>query len=302
MVNIKTVPCNEKLDQIINILNQDGCIVIEDLLNTAELKALQSDLGNLFDKVPMCEGNFYGFQTKRISGLFTKSKICQKMATFDKILGVMDAFLLKGCDQYQINLTQGISIEAGEKPQIIHQDDPMFPFKHDGYEVMLNCMWAVDDFTRENGATYLVPGSHKWPRTDVIDLEKMRLPQKNEITQGVMKAGSVLIYLGSLYHSGGDNKTKTPRRGAVISYSLGWLKQAENSFLAYSLDEVRTMPERLQRLLGYFVHSPNLGSVDGRDPIELLGPQNDKKLFTEFIPEEANKIIKEYRRTFEEAA
>jgi len=111
-----------------------------------------------------------------------------------------------------------------------------------------------------------------------------------------MTAGSVLIYLGSLYHSGGQNKTNTSRRGAVISYSLGWLRQAENSYLAYSQEEVSKMPERLQRLLGYFVHSPNLGSVNGRDPIELLSNEGSSDItFTEFIPEEAQKILRQYK-------
>jgi len=296
MATVKTVSANTRAQDIIKILKDDGCVVIEGLIEKDNVKKVQSDLKEQFAKTPDCSGDFYGYKTKRFGSLFTKSPVFSKMATLPVISKIMDAFLLPGCEQYQINLTQAISIGANEDPQIIHQDDPMFPFMHPDHEVMVNCMWAIDDFTIENGATQLVPGSHKWERVKVIDPEKMRLPKDNEITQGVMTAGSVLIYLGSLYHSGGQNKTNTSRRGAVISYSLGWLRQAENSYLAYSQEEVSKMPERLQRLLGYFVHSPNLGSVNGRDPIELLSNEGSSDItFTEFIPEEAQKILRQYK-------
>jgi len=300
---VETLSANAEMADIINILGRDGCVVLENVLNETALTKLQADLRESFDKTENCHGDFYGYSTKRLGALFTKSEICQQMAIEPSVLSVMDKFLLKGCEQYQINLTQGISIGSGEQTQIMHQDDPMFPFMHPDHEAMINCMWAVDDFTAENGATYLVPGSHKWPREQVIDPDQMRLPQPHEITQGVMKAGSVLIYFGSLYHSGGNNMTQKPRRGAVISYCLGWLRQAENSYLAYSREEARAMPERLQRLLGYFVHSPNLGSVEGRDPIELLQGNNlSHAQFEEFIPENAQEILRQYKESQKTAA
>ena len=86
------------------------------------------------------------------------------MSVDPRILAVMDAFLLKSCRAYQLNLTQAIQIGPGEPQQLIHADDLMFSFEHPGREAMINCMWAVDEFTKENGATLLVPGSHKWRR------------------------------------------------------------------------------------------------------------------------------------------
>ncbi len=207
----------------------------------------------------------------------------------------MDEFLLPGCSQYQVNLTQAISIGSKEPQQIMHQDDPMFPFLHPGQEAMINCMWAVDDFTAENGATVLVPGSHKWPREESLNLALNDLPPE-KIIPGVMKKGSVLIYLGSLFHCGGHNKTQNRRCGAVISFSLGWLRQAENSYLGYSLKDLEKMPERLQELLGYFVHQPNLGSVDGRHPMQFL--KGDKtEIFTEHLPEQVKPMVKAYRES-----
>src|SRR5271163_4294629 len=170
-------------------------LLIENVLDKQELDKLRKELGPHFEETPNCTGDFYGHATKRVSSLIAKSTLCQQMTVHPVILAVMDEFLLKGCRQYQINLTQAIQIGPGEPQQIMHPDDPLFPFVHPGYEAMINCMWAVDEFTAENGATNVVPGSHKWER---IGLLPERVPLPDEITQGVMPAGSVLIFFGSL--------------------------------------------------------------------------------------------------------
>ena len=170
----------------------------------------------------------------------------------------------------------------------MHVDDLMFSFAHPGREAMINGMWAVDDFTKENGATLLVPGSHTWPRD--------RAPELNEMAQGVMRKGSVLIYFGSLLHAGGANWTELPRTGIVTSYCLGWLRQAENQYLAVPPDIARSLPEQLQRLLGYFVHEPNLGCVEGQDPLRILKEGGaGSSPFQEFIPKEVQPLLEEHR-------
>jgi ectoine hydroxylase-related dioxygenase (phytanoyl-CoA dioxygenase family) len=290
MPAVKTVPANTEAAIINQILEEDGCIVLSSVLNDLQLKRLQNELAENFGKIPMCQGNFFGFATKRMSSVLAKSEISRDMTVHPAILQAMDHFLLKSCRQYQVNLTQAIQIWPGEPAQIIHTDDLMFPFELPvrGDQKMINCMWAVDDFTSENGATQLVPGSHKWPRE--------RQAEEHEIVQGVMSAGSVLIYFGSLLHGGGANRSTKPRTGLVLSYCLGWLRQAENSYLALPLDLVKTWPERLQKLLGYFVHEPNLGCVEGQDPIALLnGEITTNGEFKEFLPAEVQGLLQEYR-------
>jgi ectoine hydroxylase-related dioxygenase (phytanoyl-CoA dioxygenase family) len=295
MVQIQRVSPGEGREIINNILDRDGCIIIENVLSAAELAALKAELDPHFLKTALCHGDFYGHQTKRLSGLVEKSASCRSMCVQPKILEVMDAFLLKGSREYQLNLTQAIRIGPGEPEQIIHPDDPMFPFEHPGIEAMINCMWAVDDFTAENGATQAVPGSHRWP--------KDRRPEAHEILQAEMPAGSVLIYFGSLLHGGGANRTQKPRTGVVLSYNLGWLKQAENHFLAVPRAAAARYPERLQRLLGYFVHMPNLGCVEGQDPIRLLRGEHIQDVgFEEFLPEEVRPLLEEHRRQALKAA
>jgi ectoine hydroxylase-related dioxygenase (phytanoyl-CoA dioxygenase family) len=223
-----------------------------------------------------------------MSGIIRKSAVSRKMTLLPPILGVMDHFLLKSCREYQLNLTQAIQIGPGEPAQIIHTDELLFPFDHPGCQAMLNCMWAVTDFTAENGATIVVPGSHKWPAD--------RQPQPHEITQGVMPAGSVLIYFGGLLHAGGANTTNKPRTGLVLSYCLGWLRQVENHYLSIPLEDVRGYPKRLQKLLGYFVHEPNMGCVEGQDPIHLVqGKDIVNGRFEEFMPQEVKTMLREHR-------
>ena len=300
MAKVQKVKTDENIGVINEILERDGCIVIENVLEKGEVRNLKKELRPHFDETPNCTGDFYGHATKRLSSLIAKSSLCQQMAMHPVILAAMDEFLLRGCRQYQINLTQAIQIGPGEPQQLMHPDDPLFPFVHPGYEAMINCMWAVDDFTAENGATNVVPGSHKWERAGLIP---ERQPLAHEITQGVMPAGSVLIYFGSLLHCGGANRTAKPRTGIVVSYCQGWLRQSENQYLAVPLELAKTLPERLQRLLGYFVHEPNLGQIEGRDPIELLqGKDIVNAGFEEFLPAELQPLLDEHKARLKAAA
>ncbi|MBU0799787.1 MAG: phytanoyl-CoA dioxygenase family protein [Alphaproteobacteria bacterium] len=295
MTRLESVKSTEDISKIIEILDRDGCIVIEDLLSAKDVERLNAELTPHFTQTPNCHGDFYGYVTKRLSSLIAKSVYCQGMAVNPVILSVMDAILLRTCSQYQLNLTQGIQIGPGEPAQIIHRDDLMFPFPHTGSEWMINCMWAIDDFTLENGATQLVPGSHKW--------EPTRQPEDSEIIQATMKSGSMLIYMASLLHGGGENRSQKSRTGVVMSYSLGWLRQAENQYLATPLSVARHFPERLQRLIGYFAHEPNLGSVEGQDPILLLqGKDIVNAGFEEFLSEESRVLLREYREGVRKAA
>ena len=129
---------------------------------------------------PCSDGIFHGYKTKRVGAMVAKSPVCQTMALHPTVLALMDHFLLPHCADYQINLTQLISIGPGERQQVVHLDDTMFPFVHAGHQALLNVMWAVDDFSAANGATHIAPGSHLWPRE--------RLPTDHEVIQSEMAA------------------------------------------------------------------------------------------------------------------
>jgi ectoine hydroxylase-related dioxygenase (phytanoyl-CoA dioxygenase family) len=123
-------------------------------------------------------------------------------------------------------------------------------------------MWALDDFTPENGATLVVPGSHRWPPD--------RRAVDGEAVAAVMPAGSVLFYAGSVLHAGGANRTAAPRLGVILEYCAGWLRPQENHVLGVPKAIVRELPDRLRELLGYGIHGSLLGYVDGRHPAKFL--------------------------------
>ena len=276
--------------EIIDAIERDGGAVLDTALGPGEAGALRRDATRLLAQTPRCDGIFHGYRTKRVGAMIAKSPTCRAMAMHPTVLAAMDHFLLPHCANYQINLSQLISIDPGERQQVVHLDDTMFPFVHAGHQAMLNVMWAVDDFTAANGATHIAPGSHLWPRD--------RLTTEQEVVQAEMAAGSCMIYLGSVRHGGGANRTACPRRGVVVSYCLGWLRQSENQYLAISPADVRAFPEPLQRLIGYFVHEPNLGMVEGQDPLAWLHDPEGlaKQGFRDFLPPEIHQWLEQHYR------
>jgi ectoine hydroxylase-related dioxygenase (phytanoyl-CoA dioxygenase family) len=287
------VPRTATPAQVIEVLRRDGAVIIDQLLGDTGTRQLAADADHWLAQAPSCQGHFFGFKTQRVGTMVEKSAVCRDMVLDPTVLAVTGHFLLPHCTQYQLMVSQLIAINPGERQQIIHADDPMFPFAKPGdMQVMVNTMWAIDDFTEDNGATHIVPGSHAWPRGE-------RLPQPDEVCQSVMTKGSCLIWLGSSFHAGGANRTTGPRRSVAIAYNLGWMKSQENYYLSIPLDTVRSYPARLQELLGFFVHRPNLNTVEGRDPAELLqigAPASPHQLkeYQEFIPSAAIELIKQY--------
>jgi ectoine hydroxylase-related dioxygenase (phytanoyl-CoA dioxygenase family) len=256
---------NAPVDAVSQALEQDGAVIVEDLVQSDALARLGTELSPWFARAPCGEGLFFGRRTRRFSGLFAKSAASWPLAIHPFVLAVVERALRVGeaghCDAVQLNLTQAIGLEPGQASQAPHRDDALFPFAHD-FELMVNAMWALDRFTVDNGATLIAPGSNRWDRT--------RAPMAAEFAAADAPAGSVILWLGSTLHCGGANRSAQIRRGVTLSYSLGWLAQAEKLLLTTPPDLARRMPERLQRLLGYQVHRPNLGWIEERDPLEWL--------------------------------
>lgn len=253
---------NDILVGDLDALQRDGFVVLDGLLSEVELKALVEELEPWLRRTPRCEGDFHGRSTTRVNGLLSKAAMVQRLALHPRILPLAEAVLAPACDCIRLNMTQAIRIHPGQKAQAAHRDEEMWPADPNGQVWSLNVMWAVSDFTEANGATRL------WPRSHVDRLG--RTPDPSQAIQGVMRAGSALIYLGGLTHSGGANRSQTDRTGLVIGYCAGWLRTYEEQFLAYPREAARDFPIELQRLIGYRHHRPNLGNWEGQDPIEFL--------------------------------
>lgn len=285
--SIERVKASEDINKIMHIMDRDGAVIITGLMPNNEVEELHKELDVLFQQAPFCQGLFYGNNTKRLHSLVAKSENCRKMVMHNLMLEIMKRVLEGFCDKIQLNLTQGIQIWPGEKAQVLHRDDSMFPFKTKPFEFMVNAMWAYSEFTKDNGATIVVPGSHKWE-------DKNRIPKSSEITQAEMKPGEVLVYLGSLIHAGGENRSSSPRTGIAISYCLGWLRQSENQYFAAPPPIAKHFAKELQDLLGYCVQRPNLGMYEGNEPNILFG-NLDKELITyDWLTPEQNELLRRY--------
>jgi ectoine hydroxylase-related dioxygenase (phytanoyl-CoA dioxygenase family) len=170
---------------------------------------------------------------------------------------VADGILNPHCDNFQLGSTTAIEIHPGESDQELHRDDAIYPIRIPDVEFQVSAMWALNDFTEENGATRVVPGSH--------DLRSVDDVSEDDVVQAAMPKGSVLFYMGSTIHGGGANKSNLPRSGMISTYSLGWLRQEDNQYLSIPRDVADSFPEHVRRLLGYQTHGQYLGTYPG-DP------------------------------------
>ena len=191
--------------------------------------------------------------------LFAKTRAFDGPATHPLLRGVLDRVL----GPHQLSAPVGIQIGPGEKAQVLHRDDGIYPLPTPHPDVVVNTMWCFDDFTEANGATRLVPGSHR----------RDERPEESETVVAEMPAGSVLFYPGSLWHGGGANRTDRPRLGVILEYVAAWLRPQENHLLAVPRDVAAELSPELQELLGYNIYPPFVGYVDGRHPRRTLASQ-----------------------------
>jgi ectoine hydroxylase-related dioxygenase (phytanoyl-CoA dioxygenase family) len=283
---LRKIKCTESTEDAMEILTQNGALIICELLSSQEYADLRSELDPEFTQANFCKGLFYGEATKRIHSLARKSKTICSMIMMPKVVEIMQLVLGPNCDKIQLNLTQGIQIWPGEKAQVIHRDDSMFPVKHKPFEFMVNAMWAYTEFTKDNGATIIVPGSHLW------DLD--RIPAEHEIALAEMQPGEVLIYLGSIIHAGGQNRSEIPRTGIALSYCLGWLRQSENQYFAAPPEIAKHFSKELQEMLGYSVQRPNLGMYEGAEPNILFEEHPGKIITRDWLTPDQNAQIRQY--------
>ena len=246
-------------DDVAEALDRDGYAVVQGVLSREEAAAKRAELTRILQETPTGRNDFEGFKTQRIYALFAKTRAFDGPATHPLVLGVLDRVLGQS---YQLSAPVGIQIGPGEKAQVLHTDNGIYPLPRGGKEIVLNTMWALDDFTEANGATRVVPGSHKW-----LD---QRPDASTPTICAEMPAGSVLFFTGSVFHGGGANQTEKPRLGTILEYVAGWLRQQENHVLAVPRDVMKTLDPRLQELLGYNIHPPFMGYVDGRHPRKVL--------------------------------
>ena len=247
------------VDAVVAGIERDGYAIVENFIPRDQVAAMRADLTAVLDATPTGRNDFEGHKTRRIYALFAKTRCFDEWAIHPLVTGVLDRTI---GEYYQLSAPTGIEIGPGERAQVLHHDDSIYPLTKPHPEVVLNTMWPLDDFTTVNGATRIVPGSHR--------SEELPADAESKIVQAEMPAGSVMFYTGSVWHGGGANNSDRPRLGVILEYVVSWLRAQETHLLAVPRDVAATLPEKLQELLGYNIYPPFVGYVDGRHPRRLL--------------------------------
>jgi ectoine hydroxylase-related dioxygenase (phytanoyl-CoA dioxygenase family) len=279
-MELQRLPASAGGEKIVDALQLDGAVIVEDLLDPELLARFNAEIDPFLEAAKPAKDRqflndvvqwFFGAETRDVTGVAGKSRVfATEILVHPVYRAVCDAVLLPSCAAYQLNIAHVLDRGPGSEQQLIHRDELVWihlPRPHP--EVQLASVIALVDFTAENGATRVAPGSHRWPED--------RVATPDDLLAAEMAAGSAIVYLGSTLHGGGPNTTSdVRRRGMHVSYCVGWLRTEENQYLATPIDVVRSLPPESQALLGYAVHDGleagggYLGAVAVQDPMALL--------------------------------
>lgn len=278
LTQLPRVGADAELDDVVEILERDGAVIIENFVDAATLRGLLDDLVPVLDAGVHCQKGYDGHRTRRVSSLFRRTGHLLPVVTQPLYLGASRRIMQKPSHMWvgqarievtptiQLSATQAIQIDPGQGKQPLHRDDALHLRSHPGPTSRVQLMLALTEFTAANGATLVIPGSHHW--------DDEHPPRYAEAIPAAMPAGSGLIWLGGVFHGGGANTTDAARRSLTICYDLGNLRQEENQFLSVPKEIVRELPEEVQRLLGYDRCPPGLGWYEMEDPRLLLDDPN----------------------------
>ncbi|MEB3050635.1 phytanoyl-CoA dioxygenase family protein [Mycolicibacter sp. MYC123] len=239
-------------------VERDGYVILPDLLSVAELAEIRASVTPLLDKTG--RNGFEGRATQRVYSVLNKTRACDGIVDHPRVLALLDRLFMPN---YLLSMLQVINIEPGEQAQMLHTDDGFYPLPRPRKALGAATIWAIDDFTGDNGATDILPGSHQWGDREPADADREPV---------VMNAGSCVFFPGTLWHGGGANRSQQDRLAVTAQYCEPWLRPQEAFTLSMTRDTVRVVSEDIRRMLGYSIHPPFIGQVDGMHPKRLLEP------------------------------
>jgi ectoine hydroxylase-related dioxygenase (phytanoyl-CoA dioxygenase family) len=243
-------------------LRRDGYVVLPNVASADQVAGIRRDLapflrGRLFGR-----NDFEGFRSERVYALLAKAPSVAALVEHPAVLELVGAVLRP---DYLLSANLAINVHPGETAQMLHSDDGYCRIRRPREPMGVSAIWALDDFTEDNGATEVIPGSHLWGD---------EAPDANDdrVRQITMASGSAVVFMGTLLHRGGANRSKSTRLGITPQYCQPWIRQIENMTLAVPPPAASAFSPLVQALLGYSIHPPFIGYVDGRDPRRLLTP------------------------------
>jgi ectoine hydroxylase-related dioxygenase (phytanoyl-CoA dioxygenase family) len=251
----------------------EGFVILEDVLSASQIAEVKATLKPYLRSDLFGRNDFEGEKTERVYALVGWDPAFGELAEHPRILPVVEHILGKNI---LLTANQAINIHPGESPQPFHSDDGFYQIPRPHEMISVSTIWALDDFTDENGGTQIVPGSHLWEdgmyadnMSKQTDEAHARNPEQLAETL-LMKAGSVVVFSGSLWHRGGNNRSDGCRLGLATQYCAPWLRQIENLMLSVTPEKAKALSPRVREMVGYSVYEPFMGHVSGIHPRRLI--------------------------------
>jgi ectoine hydroxylase-related dioxygenase (phytanoyl-CoA dioxygenase family) len=259
----------------------DGYVILERALDAAAIAEIVAALAPYERDRPMGRNAFEGQKSQRVYSLAAKGDAFRRLAEHPRVMALCEQVLLPN---FLLSTLQSIRLHPGEAAQAWHTDDAFYIVPRPRADTLaVSVIWAIEDFTEENGATQIIPGSHRWG---------MEHPDAHEFApvSAVMPAGSAIVFDGALWHRGGSNRSANKTRLAISpQYCQPWLRPQESQLLIVGPDEARGCSERMRSMLGYSIHPPFIGQVDGMHPLRLVdGAYREHKTEARVV---ANRVL-----------
>ncbi|WP_029011350.1 phytanoyl-CoA dioxygenase family protein [Azospirillum halopraeferens] len=252
---------------------RDGYTIVEGAVDEATRRALVDALERVEREqgIGFARTSFEGRRTVRIYNLLARDEAFWPAPLHDHVLPVAEAVLDR---ELLLSSLSAITLAPGQEAQPMHEDTQQIPLPRPHVPIAINALWALTDFTEENGATRIVPGSHRFDAPPAYG-------GTYDTIAAEMPAGSVMIFDSQLWHAGGANRTDRRRFALSCYYCAGWVRQQENLLLGIPQETAMRFPRRLQELCGYSVYKGQYGHIDNRDPIERLGRERARAMVWE---------------------
>jgi ectoine hydroxylase-related dioxygenase (phytanoyl-CoA dioxygenase family) len=243
-------------------IEAEGYVIVPEVLSRDAVREVREAILPLLPD-RLGRNTFEGFATQRVYAVLEKTRASDALVEHPLVLALLDRMLEPN---YLLSQLQVINILPGEAEQPLHYDDGLYPWPRPRPALGAATIWAIDPFTADNGSTALIPRSHVWGD---------RAPTSEDLAQkksAIMPPGSLLFFTGKLWHCGGANRSPAARLCVTAQYCAPWCRQQENFSLSVSRERARTSSDHIQRMLGYSIHSPFMGFVNGMHPKRLLVP------------------------------
>ncbi len=277
------MPAEYQLAQWRATLERDGYVIIPDLIPARQVIALTEALLRVEAEhgFGYAKTSFEGLKTVRINNLLVYDEIFWQVPLQPEVLALAELLLDR---ELLLSSLCTLTLGPGQEAQPLHEDTQQLPLPRPRAPVAINAVWALSDFTADNGATQVVPGSHRFDHSPPYGSEHETVP-------AIMKAGSIMLFDSALWHKGGANITRLRRYAISCYYCAGWMRQQENLQLGIPAEVAARFPRRLQELCGYGIYRGQYGHIDNQDPITLLGRERGKMTVWEASDRKAGRSV-----------